>query len=73
MKTLYLRYVPDDVADALGRLARHDSMSVSAFAARGLAPVSRRADNQRLLGSLPDLGFPGVDVVAELEAEREPR
>ena len=58
MRTLYLRNVPDDVAERLERLAQHDSMSVSAFAVRELAQLSRRADNQRLLDSLPDLGFP---------------
>jgi plasmid stability protein len=73
MKTLYLRNVPDDVAERLERLARHDSMSVSAFAVRELAQLSRRADNQRLLDSLPDLGFPAVDVVADLEVERAQR
>ena len=57
MRTLYLRNVPDDVAERLERLAQHDSMSVNAFAVRELAQLSRRADNQRLLDSLPDLGF----------------
>ena len=70
MRTLYLRNVPDDVAERLERLAQHDSMSVSAFAVRELAQLSRRADNQRLLDSLPDLGFPALEVVADLDAER---
>ena len=48
-------------------------MSVSAFAVRELALLSRRADNQRLLDSLPDLGFPAVEVVADLDAERAER
>jgi hypothetical protein len=73
MRTLYLRNVPDDVAERLERLAQHDSMSVSAFAVRELAELSRRADNQRLLDSLPDLGFPAAGVVADLEAGRAER
>lgn len=73
MRTLYLRNVPDDVAERLERLAQHDSMSVSAFAVRELAQLSRRADNERLLDSLPDLGFPAPEVVADLDAERAER
>ena len=73
MRILYLRNVPDDVAERLERLAQGESMSVSAFAVRELAQLSRRADNQRLLDSLPDLGFPAVDVVADLGAERAER
>ena len=73
MRTLYLRNVPDDVAERLERLAQHDSMSVSAFAVRELTQLSRRADNQRLLDSLPDLGFPALEVVADLDAGRAER
>jgi hypothetical protein len=73
MRTLYLRNVPDEVIERLERLAARSSTSVSAFAVRELAEVSRRADNPALLGDLPDLGVEAAEVVADLEAERAAR
>ncbi len=73
MKTLYLRNVPDDVVERLGRLAARDGTSVSAVAIRELADVSRRADNAALLGSLPDLGVDVATIVATMDAERADR
>lgn len=73
MRTLYLRNVPDDVVERLERLARQDAMSVNAFAVRELAQASLRADNQRLLDALPDLGFSAAEVVADLDADRGER
>jgi plasmid stability protein len=70
MRTLYLRNVPEEVIDRLGRLAAHEGMSVNAVAVRELAEVSRRADNSRLLGTLPDLDVDVARIVSDLEAER---
>jgi plasmid stability protein len=70
MRTLYLRNVPDGVAERLERLAARDAMSVSAFAVRELGEVSRRADNPALLGGLPDLGVDPTDLVADVASGR---
>ena len=73
MKTLYLRNVPEEVVRRLGVLAARETMSVSAFAVRELAVVSRRADNAALLGDLPDLGVTASDIVADLHRGRAER
>jgi len=38
-----------------------------------MAEASRRAENPRLLATLPDLGFGTAEVVADLDAERAGR
>jgi plasmid stability protein len=73
VRTLYLRNVPDDVVERLARLAAIDGTSVAAVAVRELAQVSRRADNEALLATLPDLPVPGAELVAAVEAERSGR
>ena len=73
MRTLYLRNVPEEVVERLERLAAREATSVGALAVRELAAASRRADNQALLGELPDLDVPVDDVVADVEAERAGR
>jgi hypothetical protein len=70
MRTLYLRNVPDEVLERLERLAAEAGTSVSAFAIRELAEVSRRADNPGLLGRLPDLGVEPSAIVDALDTER---
>jgi hypothetical protein len=73
MKTLYLRNVPDEVVERLQRLAERDATSVSAIAVRELADASRRADNPRLLGMLPDRKIDTASIVEEVEAGRAER
>lgn len=73
MRTLYLRNVPEDVVERLGRLAARDATSVGAVAVRELAEVSRRADNPALLGTLPDLGVDTATIVADVGAARADR
>lgn len=73
MRTLYLRNVPDEVGERLERLAEREGLSLSAFASRELAAISRRADNPALLGDLPDLGVDAADVVADVEVGRSDR
>ncbi len=73
MRTLYLRNVPDDVAERLERLAERAGMSVSTFAVRELTERSRRADNARLLGGLPDRAIGADAIVADLDAARAER
>jgi plasmid stability protein len=70
MKTLYLRNVPDEVAQRLESLAAREGLSVSAFAVRALSEIARRADNPALLAGLPDLGLVAGDLVRDIETGR---
>lgn len=71
MGTLYLRNVPDDVAEALEDLAARESMSVSAFAVRELRSAVAFRANADLLWSLPDLAVELDDVVAAVRSGRD--
>ncbi len=73
MKTLYLRNVPDDVAERLARLASRMGMSVAAFAVRELSEVARRADNPELLAALPDHRLLADQIVSDLDSGRSAR
>jgi hypothetical protein len=73
MRTLYLRNVPDEVAERLERLADAEGVSVNALAVRELALISRRADNPALLGALADLGIDAEALVRDIDAERAAR
>jgi len=73
MRTLYLRNVPDDVADRLARLADQAGMSVNAFAVRELAQVARRADNPGLLAGLAGFDVDADEIVADIDAGRGDR
>ena len=70
MATVYLRDVPQDVADRLALLAARERISVNAYAARELAESSRRADNADLLAALPDLGVATEEIVAAVDEGR---
>jgi len=70
MRTRYLRNVPDQVVDRLERLASLAGTSVNALAVTELTESSRRADNQALLGSLPDLNSTLAGIVRDLDAGR---
>lgn len=73
MRTLYLRNVPDEVADRLERLASRNRMSVSAFAVQELTETSRREENLALLNDLPDLGIDRDELLADLDTGRNER
>jgi plasmid stability protein len=73
MRTLYLRNVPDEVGERLERLAAREGMSLSAFAARELASVARRADNPALLAGLTDIGIDAAGVLNDIDAARTDR
>ena len=73
MRTLYLRNVPDTVVEALEDLASREGLSVSAFAARELGEVARRARNAALLADLPDLGIAAAAVISDVGAGRAAR
>ncbi len=67
MRALYLRNVPDEVVERLGRLAARDRMSVAAVALRELEEASRRVDNPALLAGLPDLDIDPASVIADVD------
>ncbi|MDQ8044237.1 MAG: hypothetical protein REI11_06505 [Patulibacter sp.] len=73
VRTLYLRNVPDDVAEGLEQLATRHGMSVNVFAVRELSQVARRARNADLFASLPDLGIDRGSILADLDAGRAER
>ena len=70
MATVFLRDVPQDVADRLALLAARERISVNAYAARELAESARRADNADLLAALPDLGVAAEEIVAAVAEGR---
>ena len=70
MATVYLRDVPQDVADRLALLAARERISVNAYAARELAESARRADNADLLAALPDLSVAAEEIVAAVDEGR---
>lgn len=71
MKTLYLRNVPDEVAQALEDLAARDSMSVSAAAVRELRDAVAFCANADLLSTLPALDVDAADRVAAVRSGRD--
>ncbi|CAN5810710.1 antitoxin VapB9 [soil metagenome] len=73
MRTIYLRNVPDEVANGLERLAKRSGMSLNAFSVRELAEVSRRADNAALFDGLPSIDVDIADVVESLDQSRAAR
>jgi hypothetical protein len=73
VRTIYLRNVPDDVAEKLERLARRAGMSLNAYSVRELAELSRRADNPELFDGLPSLDVDVDDIVDALDEARATR
>lgn len=71
MKTMYLRNVPDEVADALEELARDQSMSVSALAVRELKAAVAFRLNADILHAQPELTVELDDVVAAVRSGRD--
>ena len=73
MRTLYLRNVPDEVADRLERMAKLEGLSVNAVAIRELAEASRRIDNAALLESLPRHDITMAQVLENLDEAQSER
>jgi hypothetical protein len=73
VRTLYIRKVPDDVAERLERLASRDGLSVNAFVVRELSEAARRADNEALLSDLPAFGVTPVEAAADIAEARRGR
>lgn len=74
MRTLYLRNVPDEVAERLESLSREAGMSVSAYAVKGLSMLSAQEHNRQVFARLQSIDGPSLDdVVEELHRSRESR
>jgi hypothetical protein len=73
VRTLYIRNVPDEVAERIERLASWDGMSVNAFVVRELTEAARRAENAALLAGLPDFGVTPADAAADIADGRRER
>ena len=74
MATLYIRDVPDDVADELKARAAAEGVSLSAYVAAQLSRVASRPTNEQIVRGLrnPDRpgGPTGVLVVNAVRAAR---
>jgi plasmid stability protein len=70
VRTLYIRNVPDEVAERLERLASQEGLSVNAFVVKELSEAARRADNRALLADLPDLDVSMEEIVAIIREMR---
>jgi plasmid stability protein len=70
VRTLYIRNVPDDVAERIEMLAAGEGLSVSAFVVKELTESSRRAYNRALLADLPDLNVSMEEIVAIIREMR---
>ena len=51
MRTLYIRHVPDPVAEKLEKLASQAGVPLSTFALQELTETARRADNAELFSA----------------------
>jgi len=69
-RTLYIRHVPDDVAERLERLASRAGMPLSTFALQELSETARRADNADLLRALPSADLDSIEILEALRQSR---
>ena len=73
MRTLYIRHVPDEVAERLEKLARRAGLPLSSFALQELTEAARRADNAELLASLPSSDIEPASILDALQDIRSNR
>jgi plasmid stability protein len=73
MKTLYVRNVPDEVAERLAQLAEREGLSVNAVVLRELESVARRTRNVELFDGLPDAGISAEETLRALDEGRAGR
>ncbi|KMM16910.1 hypothetical protein [Synechococcus sp. GFB01] len=73
MRTLYIRHVPEAVAERLELLARRAGLPLSTFALQELTETARRADNASLLADLPSQPIPRSSILEALDASRDER
>lgn len=73
VRTLYIRNVPDDVAERLEELASREGLSLNALAVRELSQAARRSRNAALLADLPSFDVGIEDLVAIIHEGRRDR
>jgi hypothetical protein len=73
MRTLYIRHVPDAVAERLEQLAQRAGLPLSTFALQELTETSRRADNAELLSKLRSQPIERSTILEALHASRDER
>jgi hypothetical protein len=69
-RTLYIRHVPDDVAERLERLASRAGLPLSTFALQELSETARRADNAEMLQALPSADLESGEILEALRRSR---
>lgn len=74
MSTLYIRDVPDEVAEELKARAAADGSSLSAYVAARLAELVERPSNreiiERLCIDIGEISVERTEILAELDAAR---
>ena len=73
MRTLYIRHVPDPVAEKLEKLASQAGVPLSTFALQELTETAQRADNAELFSALPSHDLDRSSIVEALHASRDER
>ena len=73
MRTLYIRHVPDAVAEQLEKLASRAGVPLSTFALQELTETARRADNAELFAGLPSQDIDRNSILEALHASRDER
>ena len=73
MRTLYIRHVPDPVAEKLEKLACQAGVPLSTFALQELIETARRADNAELFSALPSHDLNRSSILEALHASRDER
>ena len=71
MRTLYIRHVPDAVAERLEKLAQQAGLPLSSFALQELTETARRADNAELLSRLPSQPIERSAILEALHDSRD--
>ena len=72
-RTLYIRHVPDEVAERLEKLASRAGVPLSTFALQELSETARRADNAELLAALPSAAIEPATILEALRQSRAER
>ena len=73
MRTLYIRHVPDPVAEKLEKLASQAGVPLSTFALQELTETAQRADNAELFSTLPSHDLDRSSILEALHASRDER